>query len=53
MSCQPNRYICNCTADFPTYWQLEDHIVEHANNKNSGHYYKGRCCDCGCTKIND
>ena len=53
MSCKTDRYICNCTAKFPTYDQLEDHIVDHANNQNAGHYYKGRCCSCGCTLVNE
>ena len=53
MSCDAKWYICNCGSDFSSYDRLEDHIVSHANNGNSGHYYRGRCCSCGCTLIND
>tara|TARA_B100000683_G_scaffold270993_1_gene311034 strand:- start:355 stop:657 length:303 start_codon:yes stop_codon:yes gene_type:complete len=53
MSCNAKWYICNCGSDFSSYDRLEDHIVSHANNGNSGHYYRGRCCSCGCTLIND
>ena len=53
MTCNATNYICKCTQSFPDYDRLEDHIVSHANMGHSGHYYRGRCCDCGCTSINE
>ena len=47
------NYICKCTNSFSSYDRLEDHIVSHANMGHKGHYYRGRCCDCGCTSINE
>ena len=45
MSCNNTTYVCNCGDGFSEYDQLEDHIVSHANNGHSGHFYCGRCCD--------
>ena len=52
--CEANLYVCRCYDIFETYNQLEDHVVSKANNGNgASHYYHGRCCECGCTVIND
>ena len=39
MSCDAKWYICNCGSDFSRI-----DYVSHANNGNSGHFYRGRCC---------
>ena len=46
--CNDTQFICRCDEWFGEYFQLEDHIVSHANLGDDGHRYFAKCVGPNC-----